>query len=737
MTLRLASLFLLLTLCCFGVSAQSAIQPALSPIPAKAAPQLTATTPENDPPSTSDKSAEAARAGKTETSDPARTQFRVERIPVAGGAELLTIFGRLDGLRSSGSLGPEVPLVSVVRDTLSDEDPENDRLRYVWMLTYTRPTLTKRLASGVPFLYQPIGNQARASKGAPRPILDLANASHRTWNHFFWTGLQNVLLDTYGIPLKAASRTYRRNAEDYRTDHVFQALSILDSYEKLRQRSRSEDDLLALRAVPGDIRSDRESINDTSSPLLPDLSPAFSPSEMLEIRARLILSENAFGGLLGPDAFHRAVIKRTMWSVDHSGHNWELLRQRTEAEGLYFEPLKMPDGAATHAMVWIAKPDLAAQTDRDFHGRFLNISNPWRDRRLHEWRGYSKPVFFDHENRIVDAASPGARRVEMIPLALYGLGHPKIPALLIDFRDGLNPKKREVSRRVFEDLAKNIFSLSSFGNIPYFLGRNVYDFVTGRRGMDLNQPTRLRSYSELKLMLSFNSTIDPNLRREIERRIQNVSLNPLNNDADAEVQIAHQQYEALMNYARQAEGLTARIERDRRAEMVPLKHGRTARFFYTLGNVLSFGRYVHREDASPELYRRLENARRVSYHARFLDEVVKSSPQAEVAWDIAMVKRSLSFLAEHSKEGTSAGAKAASGIFQKSSDDETRRLSLEALSNINNNTARKELLKLFQQQQNDSAWRLEIATRLRQAVIEDSSIKPAEAKALLAPLGAP
>jgi hypothetical protein len=54
----------------------------------------------------------------------------------------------------------------------------------------------------------------------------------------------------------------------------------------------------------------------------------------------------------------------------------------------------------------------------------------------------------------------------MIPLAIYGLDHPKIPALLIDFRSSLNPKKREMSRRFIDDLAKNIFSLSNFGNFP-------------------------------------------------------------------------------------------------------------------------------------------------------------------------------------------------------------------------------------------------------------------------------
>jgi len=297
---------------------------------------------------------------------------------MSGGAELLTIFGRMDGMRSNGQPALEVPLVSVVRDTLSDNDAENDRLRYVWMLTYTQPTMLKRIASAIPSLYQHVGNKKQASPGPPSPILDLANTSRQTWNRFFWIGLQNVFLDSYGIPLKAASRSYRQNAADYRTAHVTQALSILGNYENLRRRTRDESELLAFRqstdtnATPA---SDG-AINDTATPLLPERSPAFTPGEMLELRARLILSGNTFGGFLGPDKFNYIVEKRSAASVDTIGHNWEMLRQRAEAEGLYFQPLNMPDGRPSHVLLWVSRSDLTKQAGRSFTKRFLNIANP-------------------------------------------------------------------------------------------------------------------------------------------------------------------------------------------------------------------------------------------------------------------------------------------------------------------------------------------------------------------------
>ena len=172
-----------------------------------------------------DSSRTSSDAESTATTQP---QLRVERMPIAS-AELFTIFGRLDGMRAAGQPAPEIPLLSVVRDSLGDDNPENDRLRYLWMLTYTRPTLVKRVLSAVPFLYQHVGNKTPTSSNAPAPLIDLANTKRQTWNNLFWFGLQNGLFDSYGIPLKAASRNYRRNAIDYRAAHVTQALSMLPS----------------------------------------------------------------------------------------------------------------------------------------------------------------------------------------------------------------------------------------------------------------------------------------------------------------------------------------------------------------------------------------------------------------------------------------------------------------------------------------------------------------------------
>jgi hypothetical protein len=685
-----------------------------------AKPSLTATT-------TAPETANLEIPGSSKAS-PTAPAFRVEKVPVGAGAELLTIFGRVDGLRDSSL--PEVPLVTVLRDTLGDDNPENDRLRYVWMLTYTQPSMAKRVAAAIPFLYRSVGNKKNIS-GPPSPILNLSHAQRATWSKFFWWGVQNAFLDTYGLPLKVSTRTYRQNLQDYRKAHIAQALSILGTYQNVQQHSHTESEFLATRTEP---EAEQVSLDDTSKPLI-DLTPAFTPGEMLELRARLLLSQNTFGGLYGPDKFESTVGKYNSKSLDYSGHNWDLLRQQAEAEGLYFEPLLMPDGTATHAILWVAKSDLDAQPDQSYSGRFLNISNPWKDPRLRNWTGYSETRYFDSENRRTTKDADGARPLEMIPLALYGLNHPKIPAVLIDFRDSLNPKKREMSRRLFNDVTKNMLSLSSFGNLPYFAGRKLYGFFTGRRGMDINQPSRVRSYSELKLLLAFNSKIDPQLRDELERRIDTVSINPMSNDCESEIELARKQYEALIEFASSDNGLPAKVERDRREEMVPLVHGRATRFLFGLGNVVTFGHYVHREDATPELEQRLELARRVQYHTQFLDQVAKSSPQVEVAWDVTTVQKSLKFLADNAASANGSTAKVAARVFRHSTDDESRKLCLDVLSRINDKTARKEMLRIFREEPTGSEWRAVVAARLRKAVNEAGGIKANEANSVMAEIG--
>jgi len=601
--------------------------------------------------------------------------LRLEKIEVPGGAELITVEAKLIGLESDKN-DKWIPLVSILRDTLGDDNPENNRLRYVWPLTYTRPTARQKLAAAIPFFYTRVGNKEGTTK-TPPPALDLAAPESDVWNKIFWAALQNVLLDPYGTPIKASTSSYRRNTSDYRKSHIIRALSVLSLYE----------------AVEGE--------------------SALSKSEMATIQARLLLTDKTFGGLVDDVNLRNYYAMKTTQVRDERGHNWELLRQRAEAESLYFEPLQMPDGSATHALLWVAKRDLVKLQGAPYKSRFLNIANPWNDKRLLDWRGYEETRYFDAENHLVSSGTPGAEAVEMIPLALYGLDNPKIPVLLVDFRDSYNPKKREMSRRVLNDVTRNFLSLSKFGNLPVFLGRTVFDFVTGRRGMDVNQPSRLQTYSQLKLLMALNNSLEPKLREEIGGRLERISLNPFENDLNAEANLALEQYDALVAFAKDPKGLAARIERDRRAEMMPLEHGRTARIALRTLNVLTFGKYVHREEPSDDTVRRLDVARSLQYHTNFLEQIAKSTAEIEITSNMNDVLRSLRFIAEHGADAGSGAASVTAKIFARTKDDEARRACLDSLSRIDNSKAKHELLRISQNPKVDQTLRDVAADHLR------------------------
>jgi hypothetical protein len=609
--------------------------------------------------------------------------MRLERIEVEGGAELITVHARLDGLESTNN-DKWIPLVSILRDTLGDNTVENNRLRYVWPLTYTRPSMKQRLAAAIPFFYARVGNKNRA-RSTPPPALDLASPESDVWNKIFWTALQNILLDPYGTPIKASTSSYRRNTSDYRKSHIIRALSVLALYQEVEGQS------------------------------------AFSEAEMATIQARLMLTDKTFGGLVDDSNLQSYYAKQTALTRDARGHNWELLRQRAEAESLYFEPLVMPDGSATHAFIWVAKRDLLKQQGARFSGRFLNIANPWTDKRLLNWDGYVETRYFDADNQPVTSDTPGAQAVEMIPLGLYGLDNPKIPMLLVDFRDNYNPKKREMSRRVINDVTRNVLSVSKFGNLPYFLGKTVFDFVTGRRGIDINQPSRLATYSQLKLKLALNNSMEPALRTEVSGRIETMSVNPFENDLNAEANIALEQYAALVAFAKDPQGLAAKVERDRRAEMTPLEHGSKAQIAFRVLNVLTFGKYVHREERSVDMEDRLDIARRLQYHTTFLQQIAKASADVDITWNLDDVKRSLNFIAQHGEQANGAAAAVTARIFARTKDDETRRTCLDGLSRIRSSKARNELLRISQNTDVDQNLR-DIASEYLRGVRRDQPI---------------
>ncbi len=638
---------------------------------------------------------ETADEAKFTASPQVPTWFKLERTDVGGEAELLTVFGTLDEHDTTASNeARDVPLVTILRDTLGDGDPTNDVLRQVWMLTYTRPTMKQRLAAATPFLYTRVGNKKAGGKGVPPVIIDLGATDRDVWQRFMWITLQSLLFDSQGFAVKASSRSYRRNISDYRKAHLIRALAVLSLYE-----------------AQG------------------NTAPAFTSTELHEIGARLSLAETTFGGIIDDINLQRVHAKTTYSAQYRRGQNWELLRQRTEAEGLYFEPITTPDGTPSHAVVWARRDELIANADtkRAYNKRFLNIDNPWTDKRLRNWKGYTATWHFAGGERVPSDA-PDASPAEMIPLALYGFDHPKIPILLVDFRDRFNPKRREMSKRALEDVTRNVLAVSTFGNLSYFLGRTIYDFATGRRGADINQPSRLRAYSQLKLLLALDSSLDEPLRADVNRRLETVSLNPVENDATTEARIARRQYARLMDYARQPDGLLAEVRRNRKIELRRATQSGTARTLTRLAEIASLGAYKPTLKWNADSRERLELARQLKYHNRFLRQVAASSPRIEIVWDINLVRQSLRFIAEHGTGASKQTADATAKIFAQTGDDETRRLCLKSLYRIDDAAAKSALIRINRDDKLAAEWHELSREYLRLSMAEAQRVTPDDAR---------
>jgi len=607
----------------------------------------------------------------------AMPQFRVERTIIANGGELLTIWARPVDQSTTAALQTEIqneqiPLLTVLRDTLGDARRENDVFRQLWVHTYARPRLLQKAAALVPFLYNGQRAEPQVRLTSPPPaIIDLSDTDSSMWRCLFGSGIARVLIDQ--PLLKSSVHSYQRNFAAYRRSNLMRALTILSLYGNQRK----------------------------------DDSP-FSEEELIQLQAQLSLTEKTFGGIVDKTRLLSFQEKQSASLHDTRGHNWELLRQQAEASGLYIEPLRLSETTITHALLWFPDDDRAgieSTNDRPFQGRFLNIKNPFRDERLRRWQGYAETKYFDSENRVLPSFVRNSRGVKMIPLALYGLDFDKIPALLIDFREPGNPKRRELSGRLINDITSDVLSISRYGNVYYFLARSAFDLVTRRRGIDIGQPSRVRSIAELKLVLSFGPNISKGLREQLDDGLQRLSVNPLENSSPAENKLALAQYKALLAYSRRPNGLKARLERERSAEAMPLVHRGLDAKLLGLANIVTLGHYTHHEKMTSELVQQLDNKRQLAYHIRFLREVAKSSPLIEVAWEMEKVLPSLRFIAENASARDNEAAKVVGAIFSRTEDFPAKDLCLSALKKIGNKLAIREMVRIYNDNAVATEWR--------------------------------
>jgi hypothetical protein len=212
-------------------------------------------------------------------------------------------------------------------------------------------------------------------------------------------------------------------------------------------------------------------------------------------------------------------------------------------------------------------------------------------------------------------------------------------------------------------------------------GSAGWNFLRARRGVPTKGAQRLEAYSAVRRWLALDRSMDPTLRTDLRQRLEMMGVNPLEESVFEESTFARKQYQALLAYAADPEGLPARLEKDRAAELTTYEHRPPARAGLKLAHFATLGIYSHHEpQRNTALAAALDKQRRASGEIRFLESVLRSSARPELVWDMDEVLRSLDSLAAEGFPARS--AKAVERIMAQTTDAETRALFERALYNL-------------------------------------------------------
>ncbi len=552
----------------------------------------------------------AAAANAVATATPA-SMYSWLITPVEDGAELATLFCRACG--TPPDLGGDVPLLAALRDTLGDDDPGNDRLTSVWLLTYSRPSLAKRALSAMPFFYWKVADgSTRSSAKGSAPLFDLNSPQRPMIETVAQDIIQWSLLDPSALPVRAISRAYRTNASDHERLHIEQALTYL-------------------RAAPSDF----------------DGESALTPDELHTLTARLELTKTLLGGFVTERQAARVGEQSAIRQESIRSRNWELLRQCADKTGLYFEPLDLAGTSGQYAILWFS-PEKEAPPAGPKMGsvwKLLHLKDPRRDDRL---KSANAPFYFrnlDENGSLLPFGSSGAKQVKLFPVGVYSLNYPKLPLLLVDFSGSLHMKWREITQRSINEVTAGVIGISHFTNWYYYVAADAYDFIASRHGSATNQSDRLDSYSQFRASLQLDAQLDPGLRRQMQERVDSLAVNPLESAPRQEMMAAVARYAALQHQVESGE-LATHVDKNRRLELARAGETRTRAFYDQALHVASFGLYTHRAPAAPETVNRVDSYRRAQNHIDFLARLSEQGTPPEIVYNSAKIQHSIVELKE-------------------------------------------------------------------------------------------
>ncbi len=427
------------------------------------------------------------------------TSYFWETTSVGDTAQLVTLF-----CSACGGTDQKLPLVAVLRDTLGDDDTENDRLTSVWLLSYSRPALHQQMLSAIPFFYWRVGEgPAKVNARGVPPLLDLNTLQHPMINMGVRDVLQWAMLDPSTTPIRATSRAYRTNEIDHERLHMEETISYL-------------------RNAP-------------SGPQANGLTPA----QLNTLIARLELRKTLLGGFVTERAAPKVGEEATIRYERTRMRNWKLLRESADKTGLYFETLNLAGESGRYAMLWFPLEEAVPPSGPKLNStwKLLDLKDPWNDTRLKGAKSASYRRDLDENGNLLPEGIRGARQIELVPLIVYALDYPKFPLLLVDFRDKLRTRRHEMTQRSINEVTAGVIGISHFTNWYYYVGADIYDFIASRHGAATSQSERLDSYSQFRVKLALDRQLAPKLREQMQQRVNSLDGESLGFNAPTGIEV--------------------------------------------------------------------------------------------------------------------------------------------------------------------------------------------------------
>lgn len=529
--------------------------------------------------------------------------------PVGQTAELLTLFTRSEG--DGVEEERDLPVVSLLRDTLGDTTRENDRILYVWLLPSASRSMTQRILAGIPFFYWRLGKgPEKVSSRDLHPLLDLNTPQHPVMSEVRRSLLQWTAFDPLMMPVRASSRMYRSNDSD-------------------AERMKLEEAITYLRSAP---------TGESNGPMP-------TGEQLNTVIARLELRKQFLGGLFDDKAASAYGMESRFEAERIRSRNWELLRQCAEKTGLYFESVSLGAQKDQYGLLWFPQGEKRKPTGTSLKPiwKLLNIKDPWADEHLNRRAAlYGRPGGDSTLGRPdgLDANSTA----DYVPLALYSLNYPKFPLLLVNFRDEQQVRRREVAQRAVNEVTAGVIGISHITNWYYYAGSMLYNLVWSRHGIAVDQAARLDCYSQFRTQLASDKSLDPQLRDVLMKQVDRLLVNPLAVPVERKAELASAHFAEIQNASAEDGALIKRLNDERRAELAAFGQGRGARLVHGVLHMASFGRYTQRVSRDKLVLSTLDRERRVLYRLDFLDGLVKQGTQPEVAHETAQIQESVADL---------------------------------------------------------------------------------------------